>query len=185
MNNDPISKVDYLGLKAGCFCGPDVTPALKFTMLAVDEAWASLPANAQENVCSTLIGAGTMAWDITDLKTKFSGHKTRSECRQTVQVNGQCHYTGSVNYILFGRMVKHCGSSAFAAKFWITVHKYSSGNYGKSKEWSDVGHSTSGSNIGVTPSGDRQTCRKSSGRYSNILHGVAGVATGGLSNLTW
>ena len=128
--NDGIDWADDLGLRK-CCCGPDITEALKATLNDVEDNFNKLSWLDTQSVCWTFITRrdGWVIrpdWDIDPLNAQFDaasrivlptnlanlcGHAdsdNSDSCKATVTVDGECHYSGTVNYALFGKVSKLC-----------------------------------------------------------------------------
>jgi hypothetical protein len=90
-----------------------------------------------------------------------------STCGFSVQAGGGCHYTGSVNYAVFGVMMRLCHGhyegSTFADWFsresmleLIYTYKHDSANYQASNEWALAGYRSSA--VMPSPPADRPAC---------------------------
>ena len=170
-------------------CGPDITAALEDVLSRVEarfEGWGSI---ARAQACNALISLplGLISWDINQLGP---GGRERLEARYrpdcstcgsfpTVQVGSDCNYTGSVNYALFGVMMRLChdhyhGVPAFADWFsqnamfeLIAVYKSDSANFQASNAWAQAGYRSSA--LRPAPVGDRKLCGPCSKPFSERL----------------
>ena len=160
--------------------GPDITPALEQTLANVRDHFAKLNTLKRGAVCNNLLSpaVGLVAWDIAHLHAGLEWlEQVRPECatvgdtpacEKTVQVKDQCFYVGSVNYVVFGVMMRLChDSQPVQAPFGLTatesmVRGYkgipgmTAGNLEPSVNWSVAGFN-GWPGVGVpTPPGDRQ-----------------------------
>lgn len=138
VGNSPTSAIDILGLTTitggkKCVCGPDITAALKATLKDVSKAFGDLSKEDRKSVCDSFIGAGS--WDMRPLKAGWGsalrlpnlcGHadpdNTKS-CKLTVTIDGECHYGGTVNYVLFGHIGRLCERSQARLEATVTLWK--------------------------------------------------------------
>jgi len=138
------------------------------------EGWGSLKRNHACSSLVTLPGAA-FSWDINQLTR---GGRERlaaryrpkcSTCGYAVQVGGDCHYSGSVNYAVFGVMMRLChdhyADDGPAVADWfssnamlelIYLYKYDAANYQPSREWARAGYDSS--SLSRIPRGDRPLC---------------------------
>lgn len=158
-------------------CGPDITDALNGLLARVESRFAGWGSILRANACTDLVTlpGAAIAWDINQLsrggREPFAARQRPkcSTCGHTVQVGGDCHYSGSVNYALFGVMMRLChnhyvseGSSVadwYSAKAMldlIYLYKFDAANYQESREWASAGYRSS--SFGPTPRGDRRQC---------------------------
>ncbi|MBB4804824.1 hypothetical protein HNP38_000096 [Chryseobacterium defluvii] len=150
-------------------CGPDITTELSSEISRYRSAYSALSATQKTEVCDSLSSydLGEVTWDIEELHNNawiYQNYRpqcatagAQPPCGSTVQVDNQCFYAGSVNYVIFGVMCKECGMWKSTMNTLIWLYKSSSANYTKSSEWANVGYDgwTPGSN---TPTGDRNNC---------------------------
>jgi RHS repeat-associated protein len=120
IENEGTNYIDRFGLSK-CVCGPDITKSLAATMRDVTKAFFKLSGENKKSVCSTFIDIAS--WDMSGLKAPWGmslnlpnrcGQRdpdNSSKCKLTVTVNGECHYAGTVNYLLFGHMGSLCEKS--------------------------------------------------------------------------
>ena len=116
--------------------------------------WGSL---ARNHACTSLVTLpmAAISWDINQLGPygrERLAERFQPECstcqKFTVQVGGDCHYSGSVNYALFGVMMRLCHDhyvseqSVFADWYsaqsmlnLIYLYKFDSANYQPSRDW--------------------------------------------------
>jgi hypothetical protein len=119
-------------------CGPNVTAPTRAAVDAADFWFGTWNIDQQEDACSNLKSwsLASIAWDIPELHHQDWVKDYRPECatfcktptcglfsgdpgwRDTgenpstaiasVQIDGSCHYAGSVNYVIFGVMFRLC-----------------------------------------------------------------------------
>jgi hypothetical protein len=181
----PNGKVDPLGKQEGemcsseLLCGPDATDALKALMKRIEAHWNGFSAEQRSDICDGLMDPLTApgAWEINELfsrRTKgengqgspsnadmfledYKPCATPPPCDLSLWVGGKCWYTGSLNYLLFGKLGKLCNwNKAFMYKL-ITLWKgplsapidfygnrvnlrSASGNYYQSASWAGMGY---------------------------------------------
>ena len=163
-------------------CGPDITRALDDAMGRVRSEFSGCSTLERYDACiglTTLPGAA-ISWDIKELGPGGRESFTRQypgcgTCGNSVQVGNDCHYAGSVNYAVYGVMMRLCHDylsreeSSIADWFsreemleLVYIHKNQSGtqaaNFQASNEWALAGYQ-SGS-LRPTPPGDRSDCTK-------------------------
>ena len=190
IGNESVNQVDYLGLKS-CICGPDITQTLERTLGVVISSFNAMSGNKQNAVCrskDSIFGV-EFGWDIRGLRNgdytkKCKENIAGSECQHSVWVDGGCHYSGSVNYVLYGTMGRLCGDSlnVLVAKIWL--YKWYAGNYGASLDWTVYGYH--GWRPGVSPAPDRSNCAKCS--YSSTIsyfHGHVGNPKDSSKDMVW
>ncbi|MFN0153589.1 MAG: hypothetical protein ACKVUT_04355 [Gaiella sp.] len=170
-------------------CGPDITSELESTLSRVKSAFAGWSGAKRFVACTNLVtlpGAAS-SWDIRELgpggRSGFSKsyQPSCSTCGHSVQVGTDCHYSGSVNYVVYGVMMRLCHDhftreeSGFADWYssnemleLIYIHKNKSGteaaNFQASNNWALAGYH-SGS-VRPTPPGDRKECTPCPNGYS-------------------
>lgn len=126
VRNDPVGRMDVLGLEARCGkCGPDATAAVDAVLAAVAAAFNDpVRVGNRETACKALFNSGTAegAWDIDFLHQMGSyagavppgmvpGVQGTGACERTVAYRGQCVYASALNYILFGKMNALCNEA--------------------------------------------------------------------------
>jgi hypothetical protein len=179
VGNMPSSKVDPSGQCP--LCGPDVAANVADAIAQTKAQFAANPTK-QKQACRSIasitsISTGTIAavWDVMELKGQFWINKspvcppcaTPPDCRSTVQIGKECHYAGSVNYVIFGVMMKLCyDSQPWYDKFeytkaWmlmlITGYKGGiTGNYVPSMGWAVAGYD--GYPAVLPPPGEHPEC---------------------------
>lgn len=156
-------------------CGPDVTDALVDVLSRVEARFADWGSAKRFSACANLVTlpGAAISWDINQLGPGGRERLTRryrpkcATCGFSVQVGGVCHYTGSVNYALFGVMMRLCHGHFQGSTFesWfsreamlelIYTYKHDSGNYQASNEWALAGFRSS--SVSPTPVADRPAC---------------------------
>ncbi len=120
--------------KKNPICGPDVTEEIKATLPEMKERFANQPPSIKQKLCESLtnIPEALKSWDIIELhrwgqipdlqiKKNYNlpdGRQcatpdpdSKTDCSISVEVNKQCYYAGSVNYVVFGAMFKLCNEA--------------------------------------------------------------------------
>lgn len=164
-------------------CGPDISDALGDALARTRAEFGRWSSSKRDDACSNLVSVlwGTAAWDITQLSP--SGRKKFtdaygpecSSCGYSVQVGSDCHFDGSVNYVLFGSMMRLCHDHYKAEdRNWkaswhdedavidlIALHKSYTGvpaaNLRASASWGSAGYNGWPGDA-LSPDGDRQNC---------------------------
>ncbi|HEY0172924.1 MAG TPA: DUF4157 domain-containing protein [Pyrinomonadaceae bacterium] len=174
-------------------CGPDVTSPVADAIADTKSAFGGWSPSQKEDACDALdsLRTGGMAWDIVELHNQDWIHQNyrppcatkgaTPACGASVQVDEDCHYAGSVNYVIFGVMCKLCRDYYYSimlintgvARFTrssmldlIRLYKGSwkstglgspSANYQASRDWAEAGYDDWPS--AASPTGDRSNCR--------------------------
>lgn len=163
-------------------CGPDVTEALKRTLKEkIYYRYLDWTEDEQRAACAGLTSlaldperayqpAFKNAWDIEELHLRprvTNNFCCSRDCLETVEVDGECFYAGSVNYVAFGLMASLCGAAEEEMIKLINLHKgpdspYSkifgpASNWEKSVEWAMQGY-RGWPWSAWTPKGDRNEC---------------------------
>jgi hypothetical protein len=184
-------------------CGPDITDALVDAVSRTKTAFASWSTAKRKTACDGLIGFAPYAWDITKLRP--DGREAfvapyRPKCGTCgsgrdigIGVNNECHFAGSVNYVIYGAMMRVCHDfakeSLFASaatfftkermELYIQVHKTDvevskkgvnlkeAGNLGPATAWARAGYD--GWPGRPTPRGDRSKCGRCAASYHGKL----------------
>jgi len=176
-------------------CGVDVTAPLQKVIQDMVAYWPTLPKAQRDETCSYLGPISNLlsgrnpktagvAWDIVQMYSKNYPTSFASQnragcatgtCALTVGVNGQCSYTGSVNYVIFGHMCRLCGKWEVSMKTLIWGYKGTklpyflpgSANYQQSMDWSIAGFAGWGlpGSKASTPKGDRLQCPVTCGAW--------------------
>jgi outer membrane protein OmpA-like peptidoglycan-associated protein len=178
-------------------CGPDVTSQVAGAVASIRSRWATWTPTQRDNACTGFTsfaadpgrGGGPAylnAWDIGQLFDKawinrapyFPACATPNPgCQDTVTVDGNCFYAGSVNYVSFGTMWSLCrgqftitGPLRFSETAMLALIDLYKGrlpgrapaaNWIPSREWARRGYSGwSGSG---TPAPDRSRCATTCG----------------------
>lgn len=186
--------------KPACACGPDLTSQVAAAIASIGSTFAAWSSDKKDDACDALdsyrpIGVthpltpvGAIAWDIVELHNHGWVHNIypptcASEpaplsCGNpynfSIQIGPNCFYSGSVNYVIFGKMCKLCadyylgiplineGYARFtrsAMRSLIAQYKGpgiispASPNYGPSLAWAEAGYDDWPSG-GTPPSGD-------------------------------
>ena len=161
-------------------CGPDVTGALESALGRVKSTFAGWSDLRRANVCGDLVTlpAAAFNWDVRELgpggreafQKRYGGC---SSCGYTVAVGGRCHYSGSVNYVVYGVMMRLCHDHFSSSDSWfadwftreemlemIYMHKNKTGtqagNFQASNEWALAGYETG--TVRPTPPAERPQC---------------------------
>jgi hypothetical protein len=167
-----------------------VTSQISAAVSDTRSTFAGWTSSQKEDSCDALDSYlhGSYAWDIIDLHNQdwISGNYrppcatqgATPACGASVQVDEDCHYAGSANYVIFGAMCKLCydyyysimlvntGLARFTSRAMldlIALYKgpglfsSASGNYGPSRAWALAGYR--GWPSAPSPSGDRPNCR--------------------------
>lgn len=170
-------------------CGPDVTTQIENAVSNTKSTFAGWNTTQKNDACQALISfsTGGYAWDILDLHNNAwilsyrpvcATRGAHPPCGSTVEVNAECSYAGSPNYVIYGIMMKLChshyiaeGRTSDADDFtksemldWINFYKGTgpfglgtpSGNFVLSQNWASAGYD--GWPATATPSGDRNNC---------------------------
>ncbi len=161
-------------------CGPDISAALDAALSRVKSEFAGWSAPKRATACANLVTlpGAAISWDISELgpggRERFANrHRpTCATCGFSVQVGRDCHYSGSVNYVVYGVMMRLCRDNyadESASESWfspeemlelIYIHKNQSGtqaaNFQASNEWALTGYHTG--TVRPTPPGDRKEC---------------------------
>ena len=164
-------------------CGPDVTKQLANGVDNVRKEFRAKTEDEKEEMCDQIDSLihGPVTWDFARLHVRdwMAGIrdtcatvvKDANEpcCANSVQVDKECCYAGSANYVLFGVICKSCfdhylgknpvdlsGTYRFNSNRMLSLiesYKSSSWNFNKSKQWSLEGYKGWPSG-GSTPTGD-------------------------------
>lgn len=157
----------------GPICGPDVTIVIQNTLSDVGSSFRRLTA-LRGSACRNLDHPpeARYSWDIILLHNSdwiwrlfrpycatIGGNPA---CGHSIQVGTQCHYAGSVNYVVYGLMCKLCydhGLHRFTEEHMLAqIERYKRGapNYNPSRQWAIAGYRNWPSS--GTPAGDRSNC---------------------------
>lgn len=160
VDNAPIYKYDAKGLltlddygnwffNKKCWkCGPDVTEGLKgvkkdveerFNALTKEQKFANCAPFALDTFDPNKYLWALIAWDIHGLA--FEDVRVRGSdgvslcpfgrgCKETVMVDGKCHWKWNVNYLLYGWMNKQCGVSKSRMTKVAKTYKFIKGDWG-------------------------------------------------------
>jgi hypothetical protein len=179
-------------------CGPNVTAPVIVAIHNVKNAFSGSNLLTKELVCKGLLDpllSGPRAWDInelhkqewihTDYGPKCATANATPACHASVQITKECHYAGSVNYVIFGTMCKLCYAHYLTMILvnpvdWLLFtkpamlelinlykghHKLEgepSANFEESKAWASAGYDGWPSG-GSPPKGDRPNCKPACG----------------------
>ena len=101
-------------------CGPNITEQLSGAVYDVQIAFNTWNQAQREESCFALVSLAlhSNAWDIGELhnsdwiydlyRPQCATEGANPPCGHSVQVNDQCYYAGSANYVIFGTMCKLC-----------------------------------------------------------------------------
>jgi hypothetical protein len=163
-------------------CGPDITDALEDALTRVKSAFSGWSNVRRYDACIGLVTVpgAAVSWDIKELGPGGRESFTRQypgcgTCGYSVQVGNDCHYAGSVNYAVYGVMMRlchdHLSREDSSIADWFTqqemlelvyIHKNlnwsltQGANFQASNEWALAGYKTG--SIRPFPPGDRQNC---------------------------
>ncbi|NLX57968.1 MAG: RHS repeat-associated core domain-containing protein [Phycisphaerae bacterium] len=135
--NTPPNRTDPSGLEC---CGPDITHSLQRLRMKVEGDFKSWGYKERNRHCNALINVfqkyqnvavAAMAWDIEQLFNPFDRDSPENvcplcraegdHCKHTVEVNGNCYFSGDVNYLMFGWACDLCGfRRSFAVRLVLT-----------------------------------------------------------------
>ena len=173
-------------------CGPDVTTQVVAAVFAAEAAFAGWSSEEKEEACDALdsLSTGYCAWDIIDLHSNAWIYRNyrptcatqgaAPPCGSSVQVGAGCHYAGSANYVIFGKMCRLCADYYLSIRLintgyyrftrrsmesLINLYKGTgftgfgtpSANFRESVQWANAGYDGWPSG-GSTPPGDRPNC---------------------------
>ncbi len=172
-------------------CGPDVSSQVRAAVTKVISNWAGWSSSERDTQCDALDSSklGTVAWDIEDLHNQawILGYQptcatagASPPCHNSVEVDNNCYYAGSANYVVFGTMCKLCdghlgwkwhtpylgfirGFPEWYMQYLITLYKGplplrpAAANYVPSLKWATAGFHGWPSG-GAPPAGDRPGC---------------------------
>ena len=112
-------------------CGPNITEALQKMLQEVESTFAGADDLTRGSCCQALYSLATafFAWDIQQLRDQgwiatYQGCAKGDDCDRSVQVTSQCHYAGSVNYVLFGKAHRLCYD--YYKRLGVDVERYHS-----------------------------------------------------------
>ena len=160
-------------------CGPDVTSQVAGAVKLTRSLFQGWNAAQREDVCDALISVwkAKCAWDIIQLSPNrrdwIAGRYhppcapgDAKTCGESIQIEDDCHFAGSANYVLFGVMFKLCHG---ADPHWvfdysksnmmalIAMYKSDAANYAGSMAWAAAGYDGWPSGAS-SPHGDRPDC---------------------------
>jgi hypothetical protein len=173
-------------------CGPDVTAQVAAAVAKTRTTFAGWSTDEKEDSCDALdsLLRGGAAWDIVDLHNNAWIHRDyrppcataggTPPCGSSIQVDNDCYYAGSPNYVIFGVMCKLCadyylsiplintGFARFtknAMRDLVDLYKGTgftglgtpSANFAESLAWAEAGYDGWPAG-GSPPSGDRNNC---------------------------
>jgi hypothetical protein len=170
-------------------CGPDVTKQLKDAQIKTRKQFDKWNSSRKESACQDLVSLifGPIAWDIIDLNESdwilanygptCATTETNPSCIKSVQIDNECFYAGSVNYVHFGNMFDLC-QNYYASAYplnkqftqnemlgWINFYKGTGmtgwrtpdKNFQSSIDWATAGY-FNWPHGALTPKGDRPNC---------------------------
>lgn len=187
---DPTKEKPVEGAPPKFVCGPDVTAQTAQAVALARSLFAGWTKDQREDACDALIGlrVGYCSWDIVQLHNNAwishdyqpkhcatTGAPKGSECGESVQLNAECYYAGSPNYVIYGTMCKLCAQENPAVHFDFTrsnmktlidLYKGSGvtglatpgANFKAALAWAYAGYDGWPSG-GSPPSGDRNNCK--------------------------
>lgn len=154
-------------------CGPDVTAQVGDVVKRTGALYARLSSDEQDDACKALenLYCGPVAWDIVELhnnawildyRPACASAGASPKCGSSVQVGTDCHFAGSVNYVIFGKMCKLCDMWKTTMHLAIRAHKQHltgvDADYEPAVAWADAGyHGWPAAGV-ATPPGDRKNC---------------------------
>ena len=164
-------------------CGPDISNALEDTVSRTQAAFAKWSSLQRAVACTALVQTpiGAVGWEINQLGPggrEQAEKNFQPECATcggslSVQVGSGCHYAGSVNYVIYGVMLRLCHdhlrnmrstlSSTYSEEqmaLYITIWKSLRGapNLTASLRWAKAGYN--GWPSGSTPPPELPSCAK-------------------------
>jgi hypothetical protein len=187
---DPSEEKPVEGTAPKFVCGPNVTAQVAQAVGLAQSLFAGWTGGQREDACDALIGlrVGYCSWDIVQLHNNgwishdyqpkhcaTTGAPKGQECGESVEINGECHYAGSPNYVIYGTMFKLCAKenpdlhfdfTRSNMKTLIDLYKGSgvsglatpSVNFKPALAWANAGYDGWPSG-GSPPSGDRNNCK--------------------------
>jgi hypothetical protein len=173
-------------------CGPNVSSQVRAAVAKVISAWGGWSSSKRDDQCDALDSRSLakVAWDIVNLHRQawIVGYQptcatagASPPCHNSVEVDSNCYYAGSANYVIFGTMCKLCdahlgwtwhtpvlgwldGFPEWYMQYLITLYKggalpgqTAAPNYGPSLLWATAGYRGWPSG-GTPPPGDRPVC---------------------------
>src|SRR5205085_3852447 len=133
-------------------CGPDVSAQVRGAVALLKTTWNGWTPTQRDEACWALenVRCGDTAWDIVQLHNRTwinldytpicAGEHSNPGCVSTVKLDGQCHFAGSVNYVIFGHMCRLCNIWTSTMRLLIWLYKSQSGNYEGSRNWAIAGY---------------------------------------------
>ena len=149
-------------------CGPDVSTQVRAAVALLKSTWSGWNANQRDEACWALENwqCADAAWDIVQLHNRrwidldytpaCAGVTSNPGCEATVKIDGQCHFAGAVNYVIFGHMCRLCNIWQTTMRLMILGHKKLSSSRPASIDWALAGYADWPST--GTPPSDRPTC---------------------------
>jgi hypothetical protein len=120
-------------------CGVEVTDLVKGAVSDVKKAFGGWSEDDKVDSCQALsdIRTGDIAWDIVEMHRQVDSDWLNSKfrppcatsgatpaCGSSVTVDGDCHFAGSANYVIYGAMCRLCSdfaSIAFKSHSWYEI----------------------------------------------------------------
>jgi hypothetical protein len=178
--------------RVGCrkkkVCGPDISNALEDALARTRSTFAGWSSAERSLACVVLVETpvGAVGWEINQLgpgNREQGANNFKPDCATcggslSVQVGSGCHYAGSVNYVVYGAMLRLCHDHmTFDRPFfteqqmaqYITVWKSlrSAPNLAASLAWAKAGYN--GWPNGPTPRPELPNCAKCPKRLTSRL----------------
>lgn len=173
-------------------CGPDVSSPVRAAIAKVRSTWGGWSASQRDSACDALDArsSAAFAWDINELHNQawILGYQptcatagASPPCHNSVEVDRNCYYAGSANYVIFGTMCKLCdghlgwnwhtpflgwirGFPEWYMRYLINLYKggvlpwrAAAANFVPSSLWATAGYRSWPSG-GTPPVGDRPGC---------------------------
>ena len=168
-------------------CGPNLTEPISEAVYWVNAQFKAWSGAERAVLCSHLYSMGPIAWDIAEIDPVNRRRFIRqfglecTLCGDAVGIGSECHHAGSVNYVVFGVMMRLCHDNFRGGPFanWfdqeamnllIVAHKTSltsgeeAGNLDGSIDWANAGYN-GWPFKGRAPLGDRRKCKGPCPKY--------------------
>jgi RHS repeat-associated protein len=193
--------VDPSGQQTCSACGPDVTAPVRAALqMTINQFWSWSDAR-KHGQCNQLVdvssGGGLICWDIEQLHYwawklggPYDDHSyyptcatPSATCGNTLAINSTCWYAGSINYVVFGVMMRICNDwvmrsltygwndfsiSTLRDLVWLYKGRpgRTSPNYEQSLAWAESGYSYYSAAVNPsTVAPDRPHCNNSCGSW--------------------
>lgn len=137
VGNDPLSRIDLLGLEPCKACGLAVDQALSLTRADVLSRFGKLSFWGKAKACGPIwlpIGGFSMAWDMYDMTWGWGRNMPCGKvttCDQTVTVGGKCYNAWDVNYMLYGWAASLCGMGLGQMQDHVVAWKIAKGDFSR------------------------------------------------------